>query len=169
MAHTAMSRIGPMLGGPDTLIGALRDAVGPEGTVMAYADWDAGYEDLLDADGRVPDNWRPHVPPFDPATARAVRDNGVLPEFLRTTPGALRSGNPGASVVAIGARADSSTITHSVPSARANGTSTRLIRLPGTFARCSAWWSRVMVSSGAPISATLPPASTSLASGEPGP
>ena len=103
-----------MLGGPDTLIGALRDAVGPEGTVMAYADWDAGYEDLLDADGRVPDNWRPHVPPFDPATARAVRDNGVLPEFLRTTPGALRSGNPGASVVAIGARADWLTANHPI-------------------------------------------------------
>lgn len=103
-----------MLGGPDTLIGALRDAVGPSGTIMAYTDWDAGYEDLLDAQGRVPDAWRAHVPPFDPATSRAVRDNGVLPEFLRTTPGALRSGGHGASVAAIGARAEWLTADHPI-------------------------------------------------------
>ena len=41
---------------------------------------------------------------FDPALTRAARDNGALPEFLRTTPGARRSGNPGASVAALGAR-----------------------------------------------------------------
>jgi aminoglycoside 3-N-acetyltransferase len=114
MAHAAVSRIGPILGGPDTIIGALRDAVGPTGTIMAYADWDAGYEDLLDSAGRVPDAWRPHVPPFDPATSRAVRDNGVLPEFLRTTPGALRSGSPGPSMAAIGARAEWLTADHPI-------------------------------------------------------
>lgn len=114
MAHAAVSRIGPILGGPDTIIGALRDAVGPTGTIMAYADWDAGYEDLLDAEGPAPDAWRAHIPPFDPATSRAVRDNGVLPEFLRTTPGALRSGNPGASVAAIGARAGWLTADHPI-------------------------------------------------------
>ncbi|WP_281268960.1 aminoglycoside 3-N-acetyltransferase [Sphingomonas gilva] len=112
MAHAAVSRVGPVLGGPDTLIAALRDAVGPAGTVMAYTDWDACYEPLLDAAGRVPDEWRGHVPPFDPAASRAIRDNGVLPEFLRTTPGALRSGSPGASVAAIGARAEWLTADH---------------------------------------------------------
>uniref|UniRef100_UPI002FC5AD0D aminoglycoside N(3)-acetyltransferase n=1 Tax=Bosea sp. (in: a-proteobacteria) TaxID=1871050 RepID=UPI002FC5AD0D len=42
----------------------------------------------------------------------AIRDNGILPEFLRTTPGALRSGNPGASIAAIGAKAGWFTADH---------------------------------------------------------
>jgi aminoglycoside 3-N-acetyltransferase len=106
MVHAAVSKVGRLLDGPDTIIAALRDAVGPEGTVLAYADWEARYEDLVDEDGRVPPEWREHIPPFDPQRSRAIRDNGVLPEFLRTTPGALRSGNPGASIVALGAKAE---------------------------------------------------------------
>lgn len=106
MAHAAVSKIGRLLDGPDTIIAALSDAVGPGGTVLAYADWEARYEDLVDDDGRVPPQWRDHILPFDPQRSRAIRDNGVLPEFLRTTPGALRSGNPGASMVALGAKAD---------------------------------------------------------------
>ncbi|RYE72326.1 MAG: aminoglycoside 3-N-acetyltransferase [Hyphomicrobiales bacterium] len=106
MVHAAVSKVGRLLDGPDTIIAALCDAVGPQGTVLAYADWEARYEDLVDDEGRVPLQWREHVPPFDPQRSRAIRDNGVLPEFLRTTPGARRSGNPGASMVALGAKAD---------------------------------------------------------------
>jgi aminoglycoside 3-N-acetyltransferase len=106
MAHAAVSKVGSLLNGPDALIGALCDAVGDSGTVMAYTDWDARYDGLLDESGRVPDKWRPHVPPFDPEASRALRDNGVFPEFLRTTPGALRSASPGPSVTAIGNRAE---------------------------------------------------------------
>lgn len=105
MVHAAMRRVGRLLNGPDTLIAALRDAVGAGGTVMAYVDWDAAYDELLDHDGHVDAAWREHVPPFNPCASRAARDNGVLAEFLRTTPGARRSGNPGASVAAIGAQA----------------------------------------------------------------
>jgi aminoglycoside 3-N-acetyltransferase len=105
LAHGALSGVGRLLNGPDAVIGALLDAVSPGGTVLAYTDWDARYDELLDAEGRVPDRWRPHIPPFDARASRAARDNGALPEFLRTTPGALRSGNPGASVAALGARA----------------------------------------------------------------
>ncbi len=106
MVHAAMSRVGQLLNGPDALIGALLDTIGAQGTLLAYTDWDGAYDDLLDDEGRVPETWRAHLPPFDPASSRAIRDNGVLPEFLRTTPGAKRSGNPGASVAALGARAD---------------------------------------------------------------
>ena len=67
---------------------------------------------LLDAEGRVPPAWRQHVPPFDPAASRAIRAHGVIAEFIRTTPGARRSGNPGASVAALGARADWFTTDH---------------------------------------------------------
>lgn len=112
MAHAAVSRVGPLLNGPDALIGALCDALGPDGTLMAYADWDGAYDRLLDAEGRIPPEWRKHIPPFDPARSRAIRHNGILAEFLRTTPGAHRSGNPGASMVALGARADWLTADH---------------------------------------------------------
>lgn len=112
MVHAAMSRVGPLLNGPDALIGALADVLGPDGTVMAYTSWDSLHDDLLDDDGRVLPEWRDHVPPFDPATSRAVRMNGVLAEFIRTTPGARRSGNPGASVAALGRLADAITADH---------------------------------------------------------
>lgn len=112
MVHAAVSKVGPLLNGPDALIAALIDAAGEAGTIMAYTDWDGNYDSLLDPEGCVPPEWREHVPPFDPASSRAVRDNGILAEFLRTTPGARRSGNPGASVAAIGARADWITADH---------------------------------------------------------
>lgn len=112
MVHAAVSKVGRLLDGPDTIIAALSDTVGPNGTVLAYADWEARYEDVVDRDGRVPPEWRDHIPPFDPRRSRAIRDNGVLPEFLRTTPGALRSSNPGASVVALGAKAEWFTADH---------------------------------------------------------
>lgn len=112
LVHAAFRRVGPVLGGPDTLIAALRDVVGEAGTLAAYVDWHVDHGDLLDAEGRVRPEWREHVPPFDPRTARAIRDHGVLAEFLRTTPGALRSANPGASVAALGARAGWLTADH---------------------------------------------------------
>jgi aminoglycoside 3-N-acetyltransferase len=112
MVHAAMSRVGPLLNGPDALIGALLDVIGPTGTLMAYVDWDARYDELLDDKGRVPPEWREHIPPFDAASSRAIRNNGILAEFIRTTPGAHRSGNPGASVAALGARAEWLTSDH---------------------------------------------------------
>ena len=99
LVHAALRRAGPILGGPDTITAALRDVVGAEGTILAYADWQG--QDEIEAWPALRDD---HVP-FDPLTSRAVRDNGFWPELLRTTPGALRSGNPGASVVALGGRA----------------------------------------------------------------
>jgi aminoglycoside 3-N-acetyltransferase len=105
MVHAALSRVGRLLNGPDALIGALLDVVGPDGTLMAYTDWDACYDELLDDEGRVPESWREHIPPFDPARSRAARENGIFPEFLRTSLGAMRSASPGASVAAVGARA----------------------------------------------------------------
>ncbi|MDQ7251551.1 aminoglycoside 3-N-acetyltransferase [Dongia sedimenti] len=112
MVHAACNRVGPVLGGPDAIIAALREAMGAAGTLMAYLDWEADWENLVDAQGRTLPEWRPHVLPFDPARTRAARQNGVLPEFLRTTPGALRSGNPGASVTALGAKAEWLTADH---------------------------------------------------------
>jgi aminoglycoside 3-N-acetyltransferase len=72
---------------------------------MAYAGWE---DDSYNVDDLSPE-WRAayedELPPFDPATSEATRDNGRLPERIRTWPAAHRSRQPEASVVAVGARA----------------------------------------------------------------
>ncbi len=132
MTHAACRSIGPLLGGADDVIVALRDAVGPAGTLMAYLDWEAAWESLIDSEGRTLPEWRPHVLPFDPARTRAARQNGTFPEFLRTTPGALRSGNPGASVTALGAKAEWLTADHPLDYGYGPGTPlARLVEVKG--------------------------------------
>ncbi|TCK24450.1 aminoglycoside 3-N-acetyltransferase [Pseudonocardia endophytica] len=114
LVHSSLTKIGPMIDGPDTLVGALLDVVSSSGTVLAHTGWNALYEVVLDVDGRVPRRWRKHIPPFDARSSRADRAHGVLPEFVRTWPGAVRSASPRASVAAIGARAEWFTADHPV-------------------------------------------------------
>lgn len=108
LAHAALRRVGPVLGGPDTLIDAIRAVIGPAGTLLAYCDWQAD-DDILERT-----DLRDEIPPFDPQRSRSIRDNGAFPELLRTTPGALRSGNPGASCAALGGRAEWFTADHAL-------------------------------------------------------
>jgi aminoglycoside 3-N-acetyltransferase len=108
LVHAALRCLGPILGGPDTLIDALRDVVGPAGTILGYCDWQL--EDEVRDDPQL----REEIPPFDPLRSRASRENGFFPELLRTTPGALRSANPGASCAALGGRAGWFTADHAL-------------------------------------------------------
>jgi aminoglycoside 3-N-acetyltransferase len=108
LVHAALRRVGAVIGGPDTILDAMRDVVGPAGTILGYTDWQL--EDEVRDDPAA----RDHIPAFDPLRSRATRDNGFWPELLRTTPGALRSGNPGASMAAIGGRAAWFTADHAL-------------------------------------------------------
>ncbi|MET0317826.1 MAG: AAC(3) family N-acetyltransferase, partial [Rhodococcus fascians] len=94
MVHAACGSVGTILGGPDALVDAILDVVGPSGTVLSYQDWELGL-DIWGPDGTVAADIRPHVPPFDPSTARAARDHGILASTIGTRPGVLRSANPG--------------------------------------------------------------------------
>jgi aminoglycoside 3-N-acetyltransferase len=105
MIHAAFSKVGRVVGGPDALVDALLEVVGPDGTLLSYQDWELSV-DIWDAEGRVLESLRDHVPPFDPATARPARDHGIIAATIGTRPGVVRSGNPGASVAALGVRAD---------------------------------------------------------------
>lgn len=108
MVHSSMRSVGPILGGPNEMIEALLESVGPSGTVMMYVDWEEGAQRYTRTDRETTlsaaqmDAW----PAFDAGKARADRSYGILPEFLRTWPGAARSINPGASVAAVGPRAE---------------------------------------------------------------
>jgi aminoglycoside 3-N-acetyltransferase len=104
--HAALRKVGSVVGGADSVLWALRDVVGPAGTIIGYTDWQSE-DDVIERP-----ELREHIPPFDPLASRSIRDVGFFPEMLRTTPGALRSANPGASMAAIGGRAEWFTADH---------------------------------------------------------
>ncbi|MER5972426.1 aminoglycoside 3-N-acetyltransferase [Streptomyces sp. NPDC002055] len=106
MFHTRMSAIGYVAGGPQTIIGALRDVVGTQGTLMVTCGWnDAPPYDFA----TWPQGWqsalRAEHPAYDPDLSEADHNNGRLPEALRRWPGAVRSRHPDASFAAWGAAA----------------------------------------------------------------
>ncbi|MEU2209476.1 aminoglycoside 3-N-acetyltransferase [Streptomyces hygroscopicus] len=106
MFHTRMSAIGYVAGGPQTIIGALRDVVGTQGTLMVTCGWnDAPPHDFA----TWPQGWqsalRAEHPAYDPDLSEADHNNGRIPEALRRWPGAVRSRHPDVSFAALGAAA----------------------------------------------------------------
>lgn len=107
MVHCRMSSLGhEVVGGAETVVRAMLDALGSDGTLMAYIGWEDEPPENLggldEAEKRV------HIeehPVYDPRVAVARRDHGRVPEALRTWPGAHHSGHPEAGVAAVGARA----------------------------------------------------------------
>ena len=89
MVHASVRAVGPIAGGPDQIHLAIRDAVGPDGTLLMYASSPDGYDKVgrgtLSPD--VEAELLEKLPPFDARTARSARDNGALVELLRTYPG----------------------------------------------------------------------------------
>jgi aminoglycoside 3-N-acetyltransferase len=112
MLHASMRAIGPVMGGPNTVIATLLEALGPDGTLMMYVGWHDLPDFIDDLPPEERDAYEREYPVFDPATARANRDHSILAEVVRTWPGARRSLNPEASMVAIGAAADDLTRDH---------------------------------------------------------
>ncbi|MCB0274511.1 MAG: aminoglycoside 3-N-acetyltransferase [Calditrichaeota bacterium] len=90
MVHASLRAIGEIEGGAEGLVRNLLRVLGNPGTLMAYVDFHPTAE----------------IPYFDPPRSPACPEYGVLAEIIRTWPGAKRSQNPGASVAAIGARAE---------------------------------------------------------------
>jgi aminoglycoside 3-N-acetyltransferase len=91
MVHASIRAVGAVAGGPDEVHLAVKDALTADGTLMMYASCPAYYDEVgrghLSAE--VERELLEKLPPFDPLTARAARDNGMLVEFLRTYPGSL--------------------------------------------------------------------------------
>ena len=87
LVHTSFRAVRPVEGGPAELIGALRDALGPEGTLVMPS-WGGD-------DDRV----------FDPAATPADPDLGVVADTFWRMPGVLRSRHPFA-FAAVGPAAD---------------------------------------------------------------
>lgn len=144
MLHTSVNAIGDVMGGPNVILQALLDALSPTGTLMMYAGWQE-IPDFLD---EIPAELRPvyyeHYPVFDPATSRAVRENSILAEFLRTWPGTQRSLNPEASMVAWGRHATYLTQDHPVNYGYGTGSPVaKLVELNGHVLICGIPLSRI--------------------------
>ena len=88
MLHASVRAVGEVAGGADQVHLAIADAVTEAGTLMMYASCPDHYDEV----GRgvhTPEKEAELIeklPPFDPLTARAARDNGILVEFLRSWP-----------------------------------------------------------------------------------
>jgi aminoglycoside 3-N-acetyltransferase len=105
MLHASIRAVGWVVGGPDVILHALREALGPEGTLMMYVGWEDNPYDLEAWPEGRRRAYLEECPPFDPAISRANRRWSILTEYLRTTPGARRSANPKKSMAAVGAKA----------------------------------------------------------------
>ncbi len=86
LVHTSFRAVRPVEGGPLGLISALRDALGPEGTLV------------------LPSSTGDDDAPFDPRTTPVAADLGILPDLFWRQPGVLRSDH-GMGYAAVGPRA----------------------------------------------------------------
>ncbi|MUG46939.1 aminoglycoside N(3)-acetyltransferase [Paenibacillus woosongensis] len=115
IVHTSLSKIGFVVGGAETLIRALLEIVGEEGTlVMPSQTW----KNLDPATGVhwevCPIHWpiiREHWPAYDKEITPAI-GMGVVAEVFRKWPGAARSDHPARSFAAVGKHADYLTKEH---------------------------------------------------------
>lgn len=106
MLHASVKAVGWVVGGPDVVLDALLEALTPQGTLMMYVAWEDGTYELAEWPAEKQQAYLAECPGFDPSTSRAHRKWSILTEYIRTRPGACRSGNPEWSMVAIGAKAD---------------------------------------------------------------
>jgi aminoglycoside 3-N-acetyltransferase len=105
MVHTRMSAIGWVVGGSQPVVEALLDAIGPDGTLMAYAGWEDDPWHLAEWPAAWQRAYRAELPPFDPELSEADHEMGRLPERIRTWPGAKASTGHVMRMVAVGRRA----------------------------------------------------------------
>ncbi|MDJ0822474.1 MAG: AAC(3) family N-acetyltransferase [Paracoccaceae bacterium] len=103
--HASMKSLGPVVGGPRTVVSALIDAVGEDGLIaMPGFSTDAYMPDWFDAesaDAATVARVRDAVPGHD-TTLTPCREMGVIAETFRTWPGTERSAHPCVSVAARG-------------------------------------------------------------------
>ena len=140
MVHCRLSALGHVVGGAETVMRALFEAVGPGGTIVAYTGWqDAPPDDLDGLDEEARRAYLEEQPAYDPRVALSRRDHGRVPEALRTWPGALHSGHPEAGVAAVGPLAAEITASHPRDDAYGVGTPyARLVEVGGQVAMLGA-------------------------------
>ncbi|WP_236655423.1 aminoglycoside N(3)-acetyltransferase [Streptacidiphilus carbonis] len=109
LVQSSLRSVGPVVGGADTVVRALRRALGSTGTLVVYT---ATPENSLSSPlhrtataGLGPAelaDYRDRMPAFDRLRTPSSPTMGRIAETVRTTPGALRSSHPQTSFAALG-------------------------------------------------------------------
>ncbi|MEV0156797.1 AAC(3) family N-acetyltransferase [Micromonospora sp. NPDC050686] len=109
LVHAALRGLGFLCGGPEAVLLALRDVLGPDGTVVVPTHTPENSDPAGWSNPPVPADWWPviraEMPGFDPAVTPS-RFMGTLAELVRTSPGARRSDHPHVSFAALGPAAE---------------------------------------------------------------
>jgi aminoglycoside 3-N-acetyltransferase len=153
LVQSSLRSLGLVVGGAVTVVQALLDVVGLEGTIVVPT-YTAGNCDpsrwALTRGQSVPqDSWpavRDRMPPFDPILTPSERV-GLVSEVVRGWPGAARSAHPQTSFAAVGARAVALTAGHSLdchlgresPLARLEESRAKILLLGVPFGVCTAF------------------------------
>ncbi|NIK71357.1 AAC(3) family N-acetyltransferase [Paenibacillus sp. BK720] len=109
LVHSSMSSLGWVCGGPQAVVQALLQAVGPEGTLVMPAQCGDWSDPAEWGNPPVPQEWLEiiynEMPAFDPAVT-PTRGMGRIAELFRTYPGTVRSEHPQVSFCANGKYAE---------------------------------------------------------------
>ncbi|WP_344083099.1 AAC(3) family N-acetyltransferase [Luedemannella helvata] len=150
LVHSSLKALGWVCGGPVTVVDALLDVLGPDGTLVSYAQSPDNRDPARWHHRPVPPEWWPtiraNLPAFDPATT-PCRELGLVAETIRTWPGAVRSAHPQTSFTAVGAAAGDLMAVHDLeselgersPLAALEAINARILLLGVGYDRCTAF------------------------------
>ncbi|MFJ4833961.1 aminoglycoside N(3)-acetyltransferase [Streptomyces sp. NPDC088747] len=150
LAHSSLSSLGWVCGGAVAVVRGILDALGPDGTLAVPTQSGDLSDPALWGNPPVPEEWwsaiRATMPPYDPLVTPS-RGVGVIPETVRTWPGALRSAHPQTSFAALGPRAAEITGDHATdcrlgersPLARLERLGARVLLLGAGYDTCTAF------------------------------
>ncbi|GAA1016814.1 AAC(3) family N-acetyltransferase [Acrocarpospora pleiomorpha] len=153
LVHASLRRLGPVPGGAAAVVAALREVLGPDGTLVAPA-FTANNSDTSPAfreatasmTAAETDAFRRSMPAFDPATTPPWR-MGRIAEEIWALPGSIRSGHAQTSFSAIGPLAAKLTDAHAPdchlgersPLSRLNDVGAHVLLLGVGFEVCTAF------------------------------
>jgi aminoglycoside 3-N-acetyltransferase len=124
LVHTSLRALGWVCGGPVAVVQALLDVLGPGGTLMVPTHSGENSDPKDWVNPPVPASWWPviraQLPAYDPAITPSYKV-GMLPETVRTWPGAMRSAHPQMSFAAVGPAAHQLLADHELTSQLGEG------------------------------------------------